>query len=117
VSRRLVLCCLLAAACGGGSTPAPSARADITALETRAALSGCAASPQPLTVAAANCTSGTESLTLATFTTDGQRDLWTGASAGVSGSYVVLGDGWAATTLDADTANRLAAALGGTLRS
>ena len=114
--RRLVVCCLLLAGCGGGSTPAPSSRADLADLETRAQLSGCTASPQPLTVAAAICTSGAEQVTLATFTANSQRDLWVTAQKSVGSSYVVTGDSWAASSLDADTAARLAAALGGTVK-
>lgn len=114
--RRLVLCCLLLTGCGGGSTPAPSSAADLADLEARGQLSSCAASPQPLTVAAAICTSGSEQVTLATFTGNSQRDLWVSAQKSVGSSYVVTGNGWAASSLDADTAGRLAAALGGTVK-
>lgn len=111
--RGLVLCGLLLTACGGGSEPAPKAKVEIAALEVRGQLTGCAVSPQPLTVAAALCTSGSAQVTLATFASNGQRDLWVTAQKGVSGGYVVTGDGWAAVTLEADAANALAASLGG----
>ena len=111
--RRLVLCGLLLTACGGGSTPPPKAKVDIAALEVRSQLTGCTVSTQPLTVAAALCNSGAEQITLATFASNGQRDLWVTAQKGVSGGYVVTGDGWAAVSLEADAANAVAASLGG----
>lgn len=114
--RRVLACCLLIAGCSGGSTPAPSSKADIADLEARAQLSGCVTSAQPLTVKAAICTSGSEQVTLATFTGNSQRDLWVTAQKSVASGYLVTGDGWAASALDADTAGRLAAALGGTVK-
>jgi hypothetical protein len=113
--RRLLLCCLLLAGCSGGSAPAPASKADIADLEARGQLSGCVASTQPLTVRAALCTSGSDQVTLATFTGNSQRDLWVTAQRAVASGYLVTGDSWAASALDADTAGRLAAALGGTL--
>ena len=114
--RRLVGCCLLLAACGGGSAPAPSSKADLADLEARGQLTGCVASTQPLTVKAALCSSGAEQVTLATFTGNSQRDLWVTAQKAVASGYLVTGDSWAATALDSDTAGRLAAALGGTVK-
>ncbi|MDX6214582.1 MAG: hypothetical protein QOG99_166 [Frankiales bacterium] len=115
--RRLVVACLLLAACGGGSKAGPKAKADIADLESRAQLTACSPSPQPLTAAAAICLSGSEQVSLATFTGDELRDLWAKAGGSVSGGYLVTGTGWAATTTDLDTANRIAASLGGVLKS
>ena len=115
--RRLLLGCLLLAGCSGGSTTAPSSPADIADLEARGQLSGCVVSPQPLTVKAAICTSGSEQVKLATFTGNSQRDLWVTAQHAVASGYLVTGDSWAASALDADTAGRLAAALGGKVRA
>jgi hypothetical protein len=104
------------AGCAGGSTPAPRSAVALTALETRAGLTGCSPSTEPLTVAVDTCTDGSDSVTLGTFDTSGHRDLWVLAQRSVGGGVVISGPLWAAMTLDVQNAATLAAALGGTVR-
>jgi hypothetical protein len=114
--RRVLICCLLATACSGGSPAPAKPLADITTLETKAQLTGCRASGQPLTAASALCNLGESQVTLATFVSIGQRDLWVRAQRGVAAGYVATGSGWAATALESDAATAVATALGGTVQ-
>ncbi len=114
--RGPLACCLLLAACSGGSPAPAKPLADLAALETRAQLTDCRASGQPLTAASALCTLGEAQVTLATFVSNGQRDLWVAAQKGVAAGYTAVGNGWAATALESDAATAVATALGGTVK-
>lgn len=111
----LLLGCLLVSACSGGSPAPAKPLADLAGLETRAGLTACRPSEQPLTASAALCSLGESQVTLATFVSNAKRDLWVSAQKGVAAGYVAVGQGWAATALDAQAATGLATALGGTV--
>lgn len=70
-----------------------------------------------LTLAAgtAHCTYSTELITVATFFSADQRDLWVSASRAAAGGLGVKGEGWAAIVIDQQVAAELATALGGSL--
>lgn len=110
----LVVLVAVAAGCSSG-TSTPKAPVQISALETKAGLIGCSARPATLSVATDGCTFGSELLTLATFVTNDQRDLWLRAAKNAAGGIAVTGNGWAAVLADPDAAARLATALGGTV--
>ena len=113
--RPLLVVLLLAAACGGSKPAAPTSPADLASLESTAGMTGCVPQQMPLTVAIARCTYGQNDVTVATFATDKERDLWLLAAKGSLGGTIVRGHAWAASTVEPTEAASLAAALGGTV--
>jgi hypothetical protein len=109
-------CLALLTACGGSSAAPASLDVPLSGLESKAGLTACTTTAQPLTRSVATCSLGTASVTLGSFDSDSHRDLWVLASSASLGGSTVLGHGWAAVTVDPADAAALATALGGTLK-